>query len=702
MRPALLNPLFAPISSLSGIGPRLSGLFGRLLGTDEDNGEPLVADLLWHLPGGLVDRRQRPTIDRLEPGTIATLEVVVARHRAPPQGRDRAPYRVMCQDATGELTLVFFNANRKWIEKMLPPGESRWVSGRVEEFNGLPQMVHPDHILTDEEFAKLPPVEPVYPATAGLGSRVIAKAVAQAVERVPALEEWQDASWIARQRWPGFRQALETLHRPVRPEDIAEDGVAWSRLAYDELLAGQLALSIVRARQRRGRGKVRRGDGRLVARILEALPYSLTTSQRLAVEEITADLEVPERMLRLLQGDVGSGKTVVGLIAMARVAETGAQSALMAPTELLARQHLRGIAPLAEAAGLRIAILTGREQGKDRAPVLAALAAGEIDILVGTHALFQTGVAFADLGLAVVDEQHRFGVHQRLALAAKGNGVDMLVMTATPIPRTLLLTHYGDMDVTRLTEKPAGRKPIETRVLPMSRLEDVVGAVGRAVDAGTQVYWVCPLVEESEVLDVTSAEQRHAALKPLFGDRVALVHGRMSGANKDAAMRRFIQGEARVLVATTVIEVGVDVPEASIMIIEHAERFGLAQLHQLRGRVGRGQAASSCLLLYGQPLGETARSRLGILRDTEDGFVIAEEDLKLRGGGEVLGTRQSGMPEFKVVRTAVHLDMIEAARDDARLALERDPRLEGPRGQLLRTLLYLFRKDTAMRYIEGG
>jgi ATP-dependent DNA helicase RecG len=702
MRPALLNPLFAPVSSLNGIGPRLSGLFGRLLGGDEDGGEPLVVDLLWHLPGGLVDRRQRPTVDRLEPGTIATLEVVVARHRPPPHGRERAPYRVVCQDATGELPLVFFNANRKWIERMLPPGETRWVSGRVEEFNGFPQMVHPDHILSAAEFAKLPPVEPVYPATAGLGNRVISRAAWQAVERVPALEEWQDRTWLARQRWPGFREALERLHRPARSEDVAEDGAAWSRLAYDELLAGQLALAIVRARQRRVRGKARRGDGRCVARLIAALPYSLTTSQRLAIEEIAADLAAPERMLRLLQGDVGSGKTVVGLIAMASVAETGAQAALMAPTELLARQHFRSIAPLAEAAGLRVAILTGREQGKERAPILAALAAGEIDILVGTHALFQAGVAFADLGLAVVDEQHRFGVHQRLALAAKGDGVDMLVMTATPIPRTLLLTHYGDMDVTRLTEKPAGRKRIETRVVPLSRLEDVIGAVRRAVEAGTQVYWVCPLVEESDDLDVTSAEARHQSLLALFGERVALVHGRMSGAEKDAAMRRFVSGEARVLVATTVIEVGVDVPDASIMIVEHAERFGLAQLHQLRGRVGRGQAASSCLLLYGQPLGETARARLAILRDTDDGFVIAEEDLRLRGGGEVLGTRQSGMPEFRVVRTGVHLGLLEAARDDARLALERDPRLEGPRGRALRTLLYLFRKDTAMRYIEGG
>ena len=702
MRPSSLNRLFAPVSTLPGVGPRLSKLFSNLLGADEETGELLVVDLLWHLPAGLVDRRQRPTISGAVPGTIATLRVTVDRHRPSPPGRSRAPYRVQCHDETGDLTLVFFHANTQWLEKSLPVGEVRWVSGRIEEFGGALQIVHPDHIVDEEDFAKLPLLEPIYPRTGGLSGKAIAKAATAAVAAVPELPEWQDAEWLRRRTFPAFKAALQRVHHPQEPGDAAEDGANWQRLAYDELLAGQLALTIVRGRMKKAGGTSRVGDGRIQARIIEHLPFSLTDSQAGAVKEIAADLADPTRMLRLLQGDVGSGKTVVGLLAMAAVAESGSQSALMAPTELLARQHFRTISPLAEAAGLKVAILTGRETAKERKPVLAGVAEGSIDILVGTHALFQTGVEFRDLGLAVVDEQHRFGVHQRLALAAKGEAVDMLVMTATPIPRTLLLTHYGDMDVTRLTEKPAGRKPVSTAVVSLDRLGDVVAGIQRQVDAGAQVYWVCPLVDESEVLDVASAEERFAALKPVFGERVAVIHGRMSGAEKDTVMRRFIDGGIRVLVATTVIEVGVDVPEASVMIIEHAERFGLAQLHQLRGRVGRGRAESSCLLLYKGPLGETARARLEIMRETEDGFRIAEEDLKLRGGGEVLGTRQSGMPEFRVVRANVHLDMLEAARDDARLALEKDPGLKGPRGEALRTLLYLFRKDAAMRLIEAG
>ncbi len=701
MRPDILNPLFAPVTGLPGVGPKVGKLFARLLGADDDGQGPLVVDLLWHLPGGVIDRRDRPVLANVVPGTVATLKVTVAEHQPSPPGR-RVPYRVYCYDETGDITLVFFNAYGNWLEKALPVGATRWVSGRIDEFNGVPQMAHPDFIVDEEGLAGQPLVEPVYPRTEGLGAKAIAKAAAGVLDLLPELEEWQETAWLRQRGWPGFAIALRSIHRPDLPEDASAEGIAWSRLAYDELLAGQLALSLVRRHLHRARGISRVGDGSRSERIVAALPFELTGSQQLAIQEIRADLAEPERMLRLLQGDVGSGKTLVGLIAMATVAESGAQSALMAPTELLARQHYRTIAPLAEAAGLTVALLTGREKGKERATILEAAESGGLDVLVGTHALFQAGVAFRDLGLVVVDEQHRFGVHQRLALAAKGEAVDMLVMTATPIPRTLLLTHYGDMDATQLTEKPAGRRPIETRTVPVERIDEVVAAVSRAVEAGSQVYWVCPLVEDSEELEATSAEERFAALTPLLGDAVGLIHGRMRGAEKDAAMARFVDGNLRVLVATTVIEVGVDVPDATIMIIENAERFGLAQLHQLRGRVGRGDRASSCLLLYRPPLSETAKARLSILRETEDGFRIAEEDLKLRGGGEVLGTRQSGMPGFRVVRPETHLGLIEAARDDARLILERDPGLTSPRGRALRTLLYLFRRDTAMRLIEAG
>ena len=445
-----------------------------------------------------------------------------------------------------------------------------------------------------------------------------------------------------------------------------------------------------------------RGDGRLRSKIVAALPYSLTPSQARAIEEIDADLAKPERMLRLLQGDVGSGKTVVALLAAATVIEAGRQAALMAPTEILARQHLKTMAPLAEAAGLRLAILTGRERGAERADILARLAAGELDLLVGTHALFQDEVAFRDLALAIVDEQHRFGVHQRLALARKGEAVDVLVLTATPIPRTLVLTYFGDMDVSQLREKPAGRQPIDTRAVPLGRIDEVVAAVGRALDRGERVYWVCPLVAESEVSDLAAAEERFAALKQHFGDATDLVHGKLKGADKDAAMGRFAAGETRLLVATTVIEVGVDVPEATVMVIEHAERFGLAQIHQLRGRVGRGRERSTCLLLYRAPLGETAKARIEILRETEDGFRIAEEDLRLRGEGDVLGTRQSGLPGFKVARIETHGPLLEPARKDAQLVLARDPTLTTERGEALRHLLYLFERDEAIRLLRAG
>jgi ATP-dependent DNA helicase RecG len=563
-------------------------------------------------------------------------------------------------------------------------------------------MVHPDRVVAEADLAKLPLVEPVYPLTEGLSLNQVRKAADAALTRLPDLPEWQEASWVARERFPSFAEALRVLHRPTEPADLLPEGLAWSRLAYDEFLAGQLALALVRAHLRRPAGRATPGTGHIRKKLIEALPYSLTPSQGRAVADIVSDLGKPERMLRLLQGDVGSGKTVVALLAAAAVIEGGRQAALMAPTEILARQHFNTVAPLAAAAGINVAILTGRERGRERNDILEKLAFGDIHVLIGTHALFQEEVEFRDLALAVVDEQHRFGVHQRLALAKKGEAVDVLVMTATPIPRTLVLTYFGDMDVSELREKPAGRQPIDTRVVPHSRLDEVVGAVGRALAEGRRVYWVCPLVEVTENTDLAAAEERFAALKERFGAMVDLVHGRMKGGEKDLAMERFAAGETRLLVATTVIEVGVDVPEATVMVIEHAERFGLAQLHQLRGRIGRGSEHSSCLLLYKGPLGETAKARLNILRETEDGFRIAEEDLKLRGEGDVLGTRQSGMPGFRVARIETHGKLIGAARDDAALVLARDSTLTSARGQALRHLLYLFERDEAIRLIRAG
>jgi ATP-dependent DNA helicase RecG len=576
------------------------------------------------------------------------------------------------------------------------------VSGKLEMWDGHLQMVHPDRVMDAEELAKMPAVETVYGLTEGLYPRTVAKAAQGALARLPRLPEWIDDATAARLRAPSFAGALGALHAPDAPGDIDPAGPAATRLAYDELLANQLALLMVRARMRDIAGRAHVSAGRLAQRILDALPFELTGSQAKAIAEIRADLGLPKRMIRLLQGDVGSGKTIVALIAMADVVEAGRQAALMAPTEILARQHFERMRPLAAAAGLRIALMTGRDKAAERRQGLAALAAGEIDIVVGTHALFQESVAFHDLGFAVVDEQHRFGVHQRLALAGKGEAVDLLVMTATPIPRTLVLAYFGDMDVSALTEKPPGRMPIDTRAIPLERLDEVVAGIGRAIAGGARAYWICPLVEESEALDVAAAEERAAALRHFFGDAVGLVHGRMKGPEKDAAMERFQRGETKALVATTVVEVGVDVPEATIMVIEHAERFGLAQLHQLRGRVGRGAGRSSCLMLYKGPLGEAARARLEIVRETEDGFRIAEEDLRLRGEGDVLGARQAGAPGFRLARLEIHGALLATARAQAQAALAKGDRLRGEENRGLRLLLYLFERDEAVRLLEAG
>jgi ATP-dependent DNA helicase RecG len=698
MRPLVLNPLFASLISLPGVGPKLERLFARLL----DHDPPRVIDLLFHLPSGAIDRRARPKLRSVQPGQVVTVAVKVDQHRPGPSHRSRAPYRIYTSDDTGTLTLTYFNARKDYLEKLLPEGATRYVSGTAEFYDGELQMVHPDRVVDEQSFAALPLIEPVYSLTEGLAAGNVRRAMDGALAKLPDLAEWQDEAWVSREHFPSFAIALCHLHRPAEPHDVAPESTAWTRLAYDELLAGQLALALVRAHMRKQAGRGSASEGRMRARILKSLPYALTHSQQKALDDITADLARPQRMLRLLQGDVGSGKTVVALAAAAAVIEAGRQVAFMAPTEILARQHLATIAPLATAAGIRVAILTGRERGSARKEILDRLTLGDIDLLVGTHALFQEEVAFHDLALAVVDEQHRFGVHQRLALAQKGEAVDVLVLTATPIPRTLVLTYFGDMDVSELREKPPGRQPINTRAIPLSRIEEVEEAVGRAIASGQRAYWVCPLVEESEKLDLAAAQARFDALRERFGKVVDLMHGRMNGAERDAAMERFAAGDTQILVATTVIEVGVDVPQATIIVIEHAERFGLAQLHQLRGRVGRGPGHSTCLLLYKAPLGDTAKARIAVLRETEDGFRIAEEDLTLRGEGDLLGTRQSGMPGFRIARIEVHGTYLGAARDDAALVLQRDPKLTTPRGHALRQLLYLLGKDEAVNLIRAG
>lgn len=694
MRPSILFPLFAETRTLPGVGPKVEKLVARAAGTR-------LIDLVFDLPVGIIDRSYRPKLKEAREGRIATVEVAVEQHL--PSRDPRRPYKVRCADDTGFIELVFFRAKGDYLTRTLPVGARRVISGRIERFREGLQMVHPDHVVGPEDIDDFTLIEPVYRLTEGLPLKSLTKAVRGALEAVPEMPEWLDCNFLRAQDWPPFRQAIFAAHAPESEADLSPEIPARTRLAYDELLANQLALMLIRSRMRGQKGRVLKSLGKVKTKAFAALPFALTQSQQQAIAEIEADMASPSRMLRLLQGDVGSGKTLVAMAALLHAVECGAQGALMAPTEILARQHMAALEPLARTAGVQMAILTGREKGVAREQTLKALENGLIDILIGTHALFSEDVAFRDLALVVVDEQHRFGVHHRMKLQGKGDKpVDVLVMTATPIPRTLALTAYGDMEVSRLTERPAGRKPVDTRVLSSERLDEVVQHLRRAIAKGARAYWVCPLVEESEKSDLAAAEDRAVMLRQALGVPVGLVHGRMKGVERDAAMAKFKSGETKLLVATTVIEVGVDVPEATIMVVEHAERFGLAQLHQLRGRVGRGGAKSTCLLIYQPPLGDTAKERLKTLRETDDGFVIAEEDLRLRGPGEVLGVRQSGMEEFRLADLSVHADLLAAARDDAKLIVSSDPELKSPRGEALRVLLYLFERDEAVRYLRTG
>ncbi|MEM6634906.1 MAG: ATP-dependent DNA helicase RecG [Pseudomonadota bacterium] len=693
-RPEVLFPLFSAITALSGVGPRTASALENL-------GVARPRDLLFSLPGGVVDRRRRETVQGVPAGQVATVEVFVGKHQ-PPRTKGR-PYRITVEDAQISFQVVFFRAQADYLARILPTGARRLLSGKIEYFDGIAQMAHPDHILDPDEVESIPAFEPQYPLTAGVTQKQMARAVAGTLELAPELPEWIDRSQMQKSGWRSWHAALLSAHRPEDPADLSVDSLSRQRLAYDELFAHQLTLALARRRARRGKGRSTQGDGRLRGGVLAALPFQPTHAQTRVVGEILDDMASQRRMNRLLQGDVGSGKTLVALMALLGAVEAGGQGVLMAPTEILAHQHLQGLRPLAEPQRVVVETLTGRDRQAERRRKLAALANGKIDILIGTHAVFQADVVFNDLRLAVIDEQHRFGVRQRLELGSKGPSTDVLVMTATPIPRSLALAQYGDMDVSILDEKPPGRTPVKTAMISMARLEEVIGHLQSAVREGRQCYWVCPLVEESEVVDLTAAEERFRLLRAVLGEGcVGLVHGQMPPADKDTAMARFAAGETSVLVATTVIEVGVDVPNASIMVIERSEIFGLAQLHQLRGRVGRGAAASSCLLLFQAPLSPSAERRLTALRETEDGFAIAETDLSMRGTGDLIGTAQSGLPKFKIADPERQTSLMAIAQSDARALIETDAGLTSERGQAARTLLWLMEQDKAIGLISVG
>ena len=685
MRPDSLNPLFISTDALDGVGPKLRKPLEKL-------GLTRVKDLAYHLPDRFVQRRTVANLDEASVGEQVVVELTVTDHRA---AAGRGPFRVLAHDSIGNLcTITYFGRASYSAKKLLPVGETRWVAGKLEQYGQSLQIVHPDHVEVDSSALMGKLNEPVYPLAEGLTQPRMASLTTQALAHLPELPEWIDAGLVAKMKWPVWDEALRTVHRDNHVH-------ARDRLAYDELLANSLALMLVKRANRTRRGQALKGDGHL--RDLLALPFPLTGAQKRTIGEVEGDMQQAAPMLRLLQGDVGAGKTVVALEAMLIAVEAGTQAALLAPTEILARQHYDTLRKLAAPTGVRIALLTGRDKGKAREATLMGLLDGSIDMVVGTHAIFQDAVAYRNLAMVVIDEQHRFGVGQRLMLAQKGKVVPhCLAMTATPIPRTLTLAQYGEMDVSRLDELPPGRQPIDTRVVAQERLGDVVGAIERHLATGQQAYWVCPMVSENETDDLAAAEARYAALRERFGDVVALVHGQLKPEIKDAAMERFAGGHAKILVATTVIEVGVDVPNATLMVIEQAERFGLAQLHQLRGRVGRGSEKSVCLLLRGQKLSETGRERLALMRETQDGFRLAEEDLRLRGGGELLGTRQSGDTPFRIASLEQIQKLLPLAHDDARLLIERDGGLGSPRGEAARLLLYLFERDWGVQLLRGG
>jgi ATP-dependent DNA helicase RecG len=694
--PAPTGPLaayLAPARAPKGARKETMGLIGKVAGGT------LVRDLLFLAPNAAIDRRNRVLIGDTEDGVIATLEVEVDAHMP---GYKNLPYRIRVRDESGFMTVAYFRGHEDMLRRMWPAGQTRLVSGKVTFHEGLRQMLHPDYVVDPAKGEAPPPVEPVYPLTQGLPGRTLQRAIGMALDSAPEAPEWLEPTTIKAHDWPDFRTALEHMHRPASPDDVLPASPFRMRLAYDELYARQCALRLRRAYRRREPGRAVIGDERFTAKMLASLPYSPTHAQTRSSAEIFTDMAEPAPMLRLLQGDVGSGKTMVAALAMARAAEAGLQSAMMAPTDLLARQHGATLAPMLEAAGLKMAVLTGRDKAKERRAILDKMASGELNVVVGTHALFQEEVVFHDLGLVVIDEQHRFGVSDRMRMVSKGFAPHVLVMSATPIPRTLALSIHGDMDLSVLDEKPPGRQPIATAAMPLSRMDEVIDAITAAAKRDERAYWVCPLIEESEAVDLAAVEDRYEELKARLGKGVELVHGRMSISAREAAMDRFRSGESFLLVATTVIEVGVNVPEATIMVIEHAERFGLAQLHQLRGRVGRGDKRGSCVLLWKPPLGEQAKERLDALRRNDDGFAIAEIDFKMRGAGDMLGTQQSGMPPFRLVDAETHSDLLGAADKEARLAIERDPELKSPRGQAIRMALTLFGYADAAELARSG
>ena len=688
IRPECLHPLFRSVESLKGVGSNSGRALGRL-------NISTVRDLLLHMPRSEINRQRVDSIADVEPSTTVTVQVEVGKHLT--RHRSGQPSRIVVRDARCEFTLVYFGDRGNQLERLMPSGSTRFVSGKVEQFGGTKQIVHPDHVVSKGDADSIPAREPVYSLADGISNRLMRKIMAAALDVAPDLDEWHDRRLLEDSRWPSWLTALQIVHSASGAHDDGIRARAMERLAFDELTANQFALLANRRALRDAPECQVRDAPDHRSRVLDNFGYPLTGSQEVVLDEILTDLAAPERMLRLLQGDVGSGKTIVAVLALATASGAGGQGMLMAPTDILARQQHETCKTLFADTGIKIELLTGQDRGSRRDGILAELRSGGIGIVVGTHALIQPDVGFRDLQLAVIDEQHKFGVEQRRRLIERNPAANLLMMTATPIPRSLALVNYGETDMSTLTEKPAGRSAIRTAAMPSSRTSQVAERLKAAVDRGRQAFWICPVVEEDDDVRHWSAEQRASDLSAAVGPVVDFVHGQMPKEMRVAAMEKFVRGETRVLVATTVVEVGMDVPSATIIVIESAERFGLAQLHQLRGRVGRGQDESACVLIYNPPLQEVARQRIATIRETEDGFKIADADLKLRGQGDVLGLRQSGGMRFRCADPGSQLELLERARTGARSLGGADPKLQTVRGQAIQCLLFLFGQDHVMR-----
>ena len=685
MRPKILYKLFSNLETIKGIGPKNAKLIERLCGK-------YLLDLILHRPIAYIDRRNSPKIKDLSNNSIVTLILKVDSHT--PSFNKRMPYKITCSDETGQLNIVYFNLRGPYLKKMFPLGSKKVVSGKVEEFNGIFQMTHPQHIADESNLDSVKKIECVYPLTAGISSKIIQKSINSSLAIIDDLPEWIPNDYLQKNNWTSWKKSIYEMHNPNELKEDKED-IYLNRLVFDELLSQQLTVRLIKNKISKLKGNTIKPNGSLLESLKNHLSFELTDDQNQAIKEISKDQSSPNKMLRLIQGDVGSGKTVVALHGMIQCAENSKKSILMAPTEILAEQHYNTIKLFADKLKLSCALITASNKKNHNY---------ESDILIGTHALFQDKVSIDNIGLIVIDEQHRFGVHQRILLNEKaGNECDILLMTATPIPRTLELASYGDMDITKIMQKPKNRKPIITKSINLNKIESLKEALIKKLKQREKIYWVCPLVDESDKIDLQSVNQRVLDIQKYYKDfNVEMVHGQMKQEEKNKIMDNFKNFKTQILVATSVIEVGIDDPDATVIIIENSERFGLSQLHQLRGRVGRGTKQSTCILLFDGTLTDNAKKRINVMKETNDGFKIAEEDLSIRGAGEILGTRQSGLPNFRLTNLNVHKSLMLQAREMAIKIVEKDPELSSDQGKSLRLLLHLFNNQVAIDYLKSG